>query len=223
LIVSASRLQVAGIMACPPSLSKEGHELQFAVNHLAPFTLTLLLLPLLISSSTPTFQSRIVNVASSSHRYSSVHFDNLSLTGIYTPHGAYGQSKTALIWTANMIERLYGPCGVHAISLNPGGIWTGLQSYSSAEQIAKWKQDEELMKIMQSPEQGSATTLWAAVGKVWEGKGGKYVADCKVSDLADRLDDAINNGRAPWCYDPPREERLWRVSCEITGVQPPKM
>ncbi|KAF2111559.1 hypothetical protein BDV96DRAFT_461303, partial [Lophiotrema nucula] len=73
----------AGIMACPESRSKDGFELQFAVNHLAHFTLTSLLLPTLVASSTPEFQLRVVFVASSSHRYASVHWDNVNLEGEY--------------------------------------------------------------------------------------------------------------------------------------------
>jgi hypothetical protein len=46
------------------------------------------------------------------------------------------------------------------------------------------KGDEELAKLMQSSEQGSATTLWVAVGEVWEEKGGKYLSSCRVAEPA---------------------------------------
>ncbi|PSN66344.1 putative short-chain dehydrogenase [Corynespora cassiicola Philippines] len=211
----------AGIMGCPESRSKDGHELQLAVNHLAHFAFTTMLLPTLIASSSPDFNSRAIFVASSSHRFARVDFDNINMTGIYQPQLAYGKSKTANIWTANQIERLYSSQGVHALSLNPGGIWTELQRYSSEADIDGWKNDKELAPLMQSPAQGAATTLWAAVGKVWEGLGGSYVADCKVSAPAERMDDAVNNGYAPWAYDEESEEKLWNLSIELTGVTPP--
>lgn len=208
-------------MGCPESRSRDNNELQFAVNHLAHFTLTTLLLPALIRGSTSTFRSRVVFVASSSHRYSTVHFNNLNLVGEYNGQIAYGQSKTAMIWTANHLDRLYSSLGVHSLSLNPGGIWTDLQRYASDAELDGWKQDKALQPLMQSPEQGAATTLWAAIGKVWEGKGGKYLADCKVSELASVMNDAVNNGHAPWAYDEESERRLWELSSEMAGVTPP--
>ncbi|KIX05562.1 uncharacterized protein Z518_06434 [Rhinocladiella mackenziei CBS 650.93] len=152
----------AGIMATPESKTVDGFERQFGVNHLAHFALTGLLLPALISSSRPDFNSRVVSVSSSSHRYSGIHWDNVNLMGCYDPYVAYGQSKTANIWKANYIDRVYGPKGVHALSLHPGGIWTGLQQYARPEQLAQWKADPEVTGVMKSPEQGAATSIWAA-------------------------------------------------------------
>ncbi|KAM7190490.1 putative short-chain dehydrogenase [Rhypophila sp. PSN 637] len=100
------------IMGTPKSTTVDGFERQLAVNHLAHFTLTALL-PTLIKSSTSTFNSRVVNLTSSAHRDSSIVWDdiNLSEPDAYEPYRAYGQSKTANIWTANYIDRVYGPKG----------------------------------------------------------------------------------------------------------------
>lgn len=69
----------AGIMACPEGRTADGFELQFGTNHLAHFLLFQLLKPLLLKSATPEYGSRVVNVSSTGHRYSTVHF------GIYSP------------------------------------------------------------------------------------------------------------------------------------------
>jgi NAD(P)-dependent dehydrogenase (short-subunit alcohol dehydrogenase family) len=120
-------------MTTPELKSADDHELQLAVNHLAHSTLTTNLLPALLASSTPPFNSRIIFLSSSPHRYSSIHWSNLNLTAEHDPYTAYGQSKTANLWTANHIDRLYGDRGVHALAVNPGGIWTGLQKAATAE------------------------------------------------------------------------------------------
>ncbi|KAI0143974.1 hypothetical protein F4776DRAFT_609948, partial [Hypoxylon sp. NC0597] len=73
----------AGVMKTPESRTKDGFELQFGTNHLSHFLLFYLLKDLLLASSTPEFHSRVVNVSSSGHRYSPIHFDNLNFEGEY--------------------------------------------------------------------------------------------------------------------------------------------
>ena len=96
-----------------------------------------------MKSSTPAFHSRVVNVSSTAHGFSTVQFDNLDqhdlvrngfdalvklepeeMDGNYNPMIAYGQSKTANIWTANELERRYGSKGLHGLSVHPGNIFT---------------------------------------------------------------------------------------------------
>ncbi|KAJ5099274.1 short-chain dehydrogenase [Penicillium argentinense] len=143
----------AGVMACPE----------------AQFLLFYLLKSRLLCSSTPAFNSRVVIVASSAHCVSYVHFDNLSLEGEYEPWKAYGQSKTANIWTANEIERRYDAQGLHAFSLHPGAIMTELLRHVSGEQKADWERNEFLTNYWKSPEQGAATTVRGAVARELEG------------------------------------------------------
>jgi NAD(P)-dependent dehydrogenase (short-subunit alcohol dehydrogenase family) len=206
-------------MAVPESRSAEGFELQFAVNHLAHYTLTALLLPTLIASSTPEFNSRVVFVSSSSHRYSAIHWDNYNLEGNYDGFIAYGQSKTGNVWTANYIDRVYGPKGVHALSLHPGGIWTGLQAAAGEDKVKEWQQDPVIMPVMMTPEQGCATTIWAAAGNIWEGKGGKYLADCSIAQLATNTESTLDPGVGKHAYDVEGEDRLWELSEKLTGVK----
>ncbi|KAF2098742.1 putative short-chain dehydrogenase [Rhizodiscina lignyota] len=211
----------AGIMATPESKSDDGFELQFAVNHLAHFILATLLLPALLTSSAPDFNSRVVFVSSSSHRYSSIHWDNVNLEGEYDPYIAYGQSKTAEVWTSNYVDRVYGPRGVHSLSVHPGGIFTNLQKHAGEEQMAQWKADPNVVPSMLSPEQGAATTVWAATAKVWEGKGGKYLANCMIAPPATNLDSALDPGVGPDAYNKEGEDRLWALSSKMAGVSAP--
>lgn len=79
--------------------------------------------------------------------------------------------KTACIWMANEIERRYGSKGLHGLSLMPGGIATGLQRYVDQETLKQWGSSEPAQKYGKSPAQGAATSMTAAFGKEWEGKG----------------------------------------------------
>ena len=205
-------------MATPEGKTEDGFETQFGTNHLAHFLLFQLLKPALLSSSTPNFNSRVVSLSSIAHRYFPPNLDNIMLTGEYEPNRAYAYSKTANIWFANEIERKYGSQGVHALSLNPGGIWTGLQDHV-AEQVAAWKEDPNVINYMKSLEQGAATTVWAAIGKVLEGKGGLYLDNCQVSPPVVEGYQLLDTGYEKWAYDPENEAKLWKMSNEYVGFK----
>ena len=211
----------AGVMAVPDrELTKDGNEIQFQTNHLGHFLLFQLLKPTLLASSTPEFNSRVVNVSSIGHRQSRVIFDDLTFdkAGAYTPFGAYGQSKTANIYMSNEIERRYGPSGLHSWSLHPGGIDTGLQIHFD---LSEMKARPEIARVMKSVPQGAATSVLAAVDKELEGKGGKYLDDCAICPVAKPEEEAVLEaaGAASWCYDVEDAKKLWEVSCKILGVK----
>ncbi|KAJ9663568.1 hypothetical protein H2201_005529 [Coniosporium apollinis] len=211
----------AGVMACPESRTHDGFETQLGTNHLGHFLLFQLLKPLLLSSSSPTSASRVIMVSSRGHRNKSVQLDDLDFSASgYSPWAAYGQSKTANIWMANQIERAYGSRGIHALSLDPGGISTGLQKYMDSALIERFSKDPEVIRFSKSTEQGAATTVWAAVGKVWEGRGGRYLEDCKESGPRKTGGtSAQDEGYAPWAFDEEGERRLWEISCRLVGVE----
>ncbi|KAL8966463.1 MAG: hypothetical protein Q9183_003363, partial [Haloplaca sp. 2 TL-2023] len=149
----------AGIMATP-SLVKtaDGFESQLGTNHLAHFLLFQLLKPALLSSSTSSMNSRIINLSSSGHRAGPVQIGNYNFeNGNYSPWAAYGSSKTANIYMANEIERRYGAKGLHGLSVMPGGIRTGLQEHVPDSVKASWDTDDEVRNYMKSPAQGAAT------------------------------------------------------------------
>jgi NAD(P)-dependent dehydrogenase (short-subunit alcohol dehydrogenase family) len=209
----------AGISLTPEGTTADGFELQFGTNHLAHFLLFQLVKPALLSSSTADFHSRVVSVSSLGHRTSPPKMDNLMLIGEYDPNQGYTNSKVANIYFANEIERRYGDQGLHALSLHPGGAWTGLQVYFPPELMAAFKANEALAKYMKSVEQGAATTVWAAVGKVWEGKRGKYLDDCQICPPAPEGYTFIEPGYAKWAYSPENEAKLWKLSNEWVGFK----
>lgn len=71
---------------------------------------------------------------------------------------------------------------------------------------------------MKSAEQGAATTVWAAVAKDWEGKGGVYLEDCQVSKPAKEGYSLLDPGHEKYAYNEENEGKLWRASCELVGM-----
>ncbi|KAI0810172.1 putative short-chain dehydrogenase [Xylaria sp. FL0064] len=213
----------AGVMACPRTVTVDGFERQFAVNYLAHFTLVTLLLPTMLSSSSPKFNSRVIWVSSSAHRHASSNLDlnDIGILDHYDHWAAYGQSKTAMIWASNYIDRTYGPRGVHSLALHPGGILTNLSQYMSAEETAGFMEDKEMLKQLKSVPQGAATQVWAAAAPVWEGQGGKYLEDVKIAEPSSGVPSAIGDGYGAHVYDPVKEEKLWKLSLELVKLENP--
>jgi NAD(P)-dependent dehydrogenase (short-subunit alcohol dehydrogenase family) len=209
----------AGVMMTPGDMrTDDGFESQFGVNHLAHFLLFQLLKSTLLRSATPEFGSRVVNISSSAHAYTPrIFFENINLEDMYNPSIAYGQSKLANIYMANHIDRLYSSQHLHALSLMPGGIETGLSKYLPKEIMEGWLADEEFMRMWKSPEQGAATQVWAAVGKELEGKGGVYLEDCHVA--THEVEGIKDVGYSDAAYDEEAERKLWTLSCKLVGVE----
>ncbi|KAH8803532.1 short-chain dehydrogenase/reductase-like protein [Xylogone sp. PMI_703] len=211
----------AGVMAVPErQLTKDGHEMQFGINHLAHFLLFQLLKPALLASSTPQFHSRVVNLSSSGHRVHGINdSDNYDFQkGDYDPWVAYGQSKTANIYMANEIERRYGPKGLHATAVHPGAINTPLLKYMDPEVLQKAVETLGAGKI-KSIEQGAATTVWAAAGKEWANRGGRFLEDISEAKPGPDDGDANGKGYVPHAYDPEKEARLWKDSLKLVGLE----
>lgn len=214
----------AGVMAIQDRrTTKDGFEEQFAVNYLGHFLLFLMLRPALLAASSSSFASRVVNVSSSGHGQSSVDLDNLNFEkpGTYNQWTAYGSAKTAGILMANEIERRYGSLGLHAISLNPGGIDTGLQVHVQT-MIDQMKTNPEVVKYMKSQEQGAATTMVAAVDKETEGKGGIYLDDCAVQEPTDSIE-LGGGGVARYALDETLAKHLWDKAIQMVAFQEPSL
>ncbi|KAH8658990.1 hypothetical protein BGZ61DRAFT_370703 [Ilyonectria robusta] len=211
----------AGIMAVQTlEFTKDGHELQFGTNHLSHFLLFQLLKPALLAAVTPDFPSRVVNVSSSGHRFHGLNAsDNYNFQkGGYGSMVAYGQSKTANILMANEIERRYGSQGLHATSLHPGLIDTALSKFLPPGTMSAMQGEETFSKTMKSPEQGCATTVWAAIGKEWANKGGKYLDNCAEALPATSDSDQLAPVYASHIYDEESEARLWKDSIKLVGL-----
>jgi NAD(P)-dependent dehydrogenase (short-subunit alcohol dehydrogenase family) len=153
----------AGVMATLQGQTKDNFETKFGVNYLAHFLLFILLRPALIAGATPESNSRVIFLSSIAHRYSKVDFDNINLAGEYEKWKSYGQSKCAMLWAANEINRRYASQGLRAFSVQPGGVQSGLLQFMSQEEDAAILEDPRLAPQLKSAEQGAATSTWAAV------------------------------------------------------------
>ncbi|KAI4087759.1 MAG: hypothetical protein LQ344_006578 [Seirophora lacunosa] len=210
----------AGIMAVPDLVkTADGFESQFGTNHLSHFLLFSLLKPTLLASSSPQFNSRVVNLSSSGHRAGPVQIGNYNFErGNYSPYAAYGSSKTANIYMANEIERRYASQGLHGLSVMPGGIRSGLQEHVPDSVKASWDYDTEIKNYMKSPAQGATTSVFAALSSEWEGKGGRYMEDCVASPPLAPGAGATAAGYAPHAYNVKDAQKLWADSCKMVGV-----
>ncbi|KAF9873840.1 hypothetical protein CkaCkLH20_08574 [Colletotrichum karsti] len=212
----------AGVMATPEGRTVDGFETQFGINHLSHFLLFRLLDPLLLAAVTPTFHSRVICVSSMAHRAGGIRFHDINFEekGSYHPWVAYGQSKTANIYMANEIEKRYGGKGLHALSLHPGGIQTNLSQHLDQDTIAALGANPELQKQMKSVAQGAATSVYAAVSKEWEGRGGRYLSNCIEQGPAAETSGSMSTdeGHAQWAYDESAAAKLWAISCEMVGL-----
>jgi len=209
----------AGVMHTPEGKTSDGFETQFGINYLSHFLLFQLLKAELLESSTPSFKSRAIFLSSSGHRIAGVDFDDLNFEKRqYNGWVSYGQSKTAVIYLANEIERLYGSQGLHGLSLHPGSIFSGLQKTVPDEMRQQWKQDS-VQKQLKSTEQGAATTVWGTISKELEGKGGLYLENCAIATQAEEGAATRSPGYAPHAFDKEKEQRLYSESFALVGLQ----
>ncbi|KAF2163168.1 hypothetical protein M409DRAFT_68767 [Zasmidium cellare ATCC 36951] len=217
----------AGVMMTPEGKTEDGFETQFGTNFIGHFYLFQLLKSALLASAASDFPSRIISLSSKGHRYGRVRFNDYNFTepNSYHAGAAYGQAKAANIWFANELERRYGEHGLHAISLHPGGIWSGLQTHFNLEQLAKMKADPVIAKNMMSVEQGATTSVYAALVKDFEPLAGKYIAKCAVQGPASAVEadqgkpELKDDGYAPWAYNIEGEKRLWKDALAMLGLE----
>lgn len=208
----------AGVMATPLLRDGDGHELQFATNHLGHFRLACALWPLLSAHG-----ARIVSVSSRGHQLAAFDFDDPDFTKRpYEKWTAYGQSKTANALFAIGLDRRGESQGVRAFSLHPGQILTDLARHLSADEIAGFDALDaqgrpriDPARGMKTVEQGAATSLWCATSAKLEGRGGVYCEDCDIAPI--NLAETGRQGVAAWAADPELAERLWHLSEEMTG------
>ncbi|KFZ03218.1 hypothetical protein V502_11139 [Pseudogymnoascus sp. VKM F-4520 (FW-2644)] len=212
----------AGVMRIEHlTLTEDGHEITFATNHLSHFLLFQLLKPALIASSTPDLHSRVVNVASSSHRACVLpESNNYNFQKVEYNFGlAYSTSKLASVYMANELDRRYGHKGLHATSIHPGGIETRISRHVDPEFAKQFTEDPIFRTLLKSPEQGAATTVIAAVGKEWENRGGRYLEDCVEAPRGEGDNNPLGSGFIRQTYDRENEERVWKDSLVMVGVE----
>lgn len=176
-------------------LSDDGFEHTFAVNYLAPFLLTNLLLDT-IKASQP---SRIVNVVSGLHQ-GSINFDDIEFKNTYSGFKVYRQSKLALMLYTRLLAKKLEGLGVSVNCVQPGMTRTHLGRDSG------WSVKMIFKLIGKSIEKGAETVIYAALSKEIENISGEYLqnkAIAKSSDESKDLDMA---------------ERLVKVSEQYVGL-----
>lgn len=210
----------AAVMANPETRVGPGWESQFATNHLGHFTLTNLLWPLLVADG----GARVVALSSRGHKRSGVVFDDIMFERRpYDKWAAYGQAKSANSLFAVQLDALGQDAGVRAFAVHPGGIMTPLQRYLPREEMiaSGWmSEDGTLSDRFKTPEQGAATSVWAATNPRLEGMGGVYCEDVNIAARTEDLTPgaAELEGVDAHAIDPDAAVRLWTVSAQLTGV-----
>lgn len=213
----------AGVMACPFGHTADGFETQFGTNHLGHFVFVNRIAPLMSRGS------RLVNLASSGHRFSNVDLDdpNFEKTA-YDPWAAYGRAKTANILFAVEFDRRHKANGIRATAVHPGGIATELGRHAFSEPGSIEKFIDEInaknaaaglppFKLKTIP-QGAATSVWAGVVAKADEVGGKYCEDCHVAALLPPEDmSPISAGVRAYALDPESAKKLWAKSEEMVG------
>jgi retinol dehydrogenase 14 len=181
-------------------VTADGLEHTFALNHLAPFLLTSLLLDRLIASA----PARVVTVSSGAQSLGTIDFDDLMGEHQYSGQTAYNQSKLAnVMFTYELARRLAGT-GVTATALHPGMTNT---SFSAEDPSRAFAPLVAVMRpFMRSPEKGAETSVYLASSAEAEGVTGRYFANRKVKD----------SNRAS--YDSAVAARLWQVSAALVGL-----
>lgn len=187
----------AGVVKLQRAETPDGLETTFAVNHLAPFLLTHLLLPTLQRSA----PSRIVNVSSVVHRWGAIDIDDLQGERRYDGDKAYNQSKLAnVLFTYELARRLSGT-GVTVNSMEPGMTATAIGSeYTGFKRFMNWA----WRPFMASPEQAADTVVFLACAAELEEVSGKH--------FVKRRD--VRSSKAS--YDEALARRLWGVSERLT-------
>jgi len=187
-----------GLMSKERELTAEGFEKTIALNVLAPFLLTELLLGLLKQSP----DGRIVNVASNSHQLNArPDFSDLPLANAYNPLAAYGNAKLFLIWnTGHLSECLKheGFGNVTANTLHPGAVATNFGLGSNLgpvlNLVAKW-----MRPFFKTAEQGADTLVYLASAPEVKGQSGQYFVNRKPARVSAKYDNAANRKRV-WEY-----------------------
>lgn len=209
----------AAVMANPETRVGPGWESQFATNHLGHFALTNLLWPALAAAGRDG-GARVVSLSSIGHTFGEMNWDDLQWTSGYDKWKAYGQAKTANVLFAVHLDVIGAPAGVRAFAVHPGGIRTPLQRHLAPEEfVAMGWVDEQGNDLYpwKTPEQGAATSVWAATSPQLDGLGGVYCEDVDVADVRDP-DAGGHGGVSPHAIDPEEAARLWAVSAELTGI-----
>ncbi len=192
----------AGVFVTDLQYTWDGHELQWGVNHLAPFLLTNLLLDMLEK----TGDARIVTVTSAANFRGIINFDDLNLEKEYNGIAAYRQSKLAnVMFTIELAERIKGK-NITANCLHPGMVRTAFgHKYNNHWLGWGWKFMKPFMRPVES---GCKSIIKLATNEGLSGISGKYFNPEGNERLPNRL-----------AFDDSIRKKLWEISEELTGLK----
>jgi NAD(P)-dependent dehydrogenase (short-subunit alcohol dehydrogenase family) len=190
----------AGLVHSRRTETVDGMETTLAINHLAPFLLTDLLLDRLKQSA----PSRVITVSSEAERMGKMNFEDIQSRQKYRGFPVYGMTKLAnIMFTYELAERLKGTF-VTANCLHPGPVSTNFGKNNGGPMALFFRLGKPFMR---SPEQGADTLIWLASSADVDGVSGKYFSDRKEIEAKDVA------------YDPSARRRLWEISEELTGLK----
>lgn len=202
----------AGSLFAKRQVSRDGIEMTFALNHLCPFMLTLLLMPQLLASPS----ARVVNVSSSAHAGWDLDFANLQGERSYDRIETYRRAKLAtILFTYELARRLEGT-RVTANALHPGIVATNLGTDRGWVQgwlrvkvrnFLRVRMKEWVKLTMITPEEGARTSIYLASSREVEGASGRFFEDCREARSSDAS------------YDRATAAELWRVSEDLVKVR----
>ncbi len=179
--------------------SVDGIEMTLALNLLAPFLLTKLLLPRLRTSA----PARIINVSSSMHRVARIDFDDLECEQGYVRTKAYGRSKLGLVLLTYEFARRLNGDGITANALDPGFVATNIISGNSRRW---WRLFQSVANLVAtSPQQAAQTIVHLASSPELVNTTGQYFK---------RAESALSS---PASYDQEAAQCLWQSCLEMTG------
>ena len=181
-------------------VTPDGFEHTFALNHLAPFLLTNLLLDRLKQSA----PARVVTVASNAHATGEIDFDDLQGEWSYSGSRAYNQAKLAnILFTYELAKKLRSSA-VTANALHPGVVNTsfGAEDPRGIQRLII----PFARPFMKTPAQGAATSIHLASAPDLEQVTGRYFANSKPKRSSKRS------------YDEAAAARLWQVSTDLVGL-----
>ena len=199
----------AGIMGVPRTLTVDGFESQFGVNHLGTFALTGRLLPKLEEAE----GSRVVITASLAHRGARIHWEDIDGAKLYSRQARYQQSKLANLLHMAELDRRLRARGSRtiAVACHPGlaqtEIGRGLPLIRMAAPV--------IGAFFNSQAAGAWPTLMAATAAGVEG--GDYYGPSRFGEMSGPATKAWSN---PASRDEELGRRLWELSVEMTGVDP---
>ncbi|MCK4464477.1 MAG: SDR family oxidoreductase [Bacteroidales bacterium] len=179
--------------------SKDGYEYTFAMNHLGHFLLTNLLLDELKAA----VNARIINLSSDIHKKGHIYFDDLMTEKKYKGFGVYSHAKLANILFTNELSRRLQHTNITVNTLHPGMVRTNFTS--DASRFIKFMMTI-MGRFLKSPEKGAETSVYLASSKEVDRISGKYFVNRKEKKSS------------PESYDEKVAKKLWKVSCELTGL-----